>query len=150
MPHDSTSLDPTQKIDLATALQYGQASGIAPLAAFLRQFTKENLHPNVPYLNGPEIQMTCGSTDGYSKVLECFSNVWSEERDWIREREGLLCEEFSYMNAIQGAKPRGLQIVTVKMDDEGMLPYGPGSLEDILSNWDDRKGKRPHLMYLVT
>lgn len=76
--------------------------------------------------------------------------MWSEERDWIREREGILCEEFAYMNAIQAARPRGLQVVPVKIDLEGMLPTGEGGLEDVLANWDCKKGKRPHLMYTVT
>lgn len=150
VPHDSSSTDPATKLDLATALQYGTASGYPPLVSFIRQFTRENLHPNIPYANGAEVILTCGSTDGFAKTLECFSNAWSEERDWIREREGILVEEFTYMNAVQTAKPRGLQVVPVKMDDEGMLPTGPGSLEDVLANWDHRKGKRPHLMYLVT
>lgn len=91
-----------------------------------------------------------GSTDGFSKTIEALSNVWSEERDWIRERPGILCEQFAYMNAIQTARPRGLQVVPVKIDLEGMLPGGPGGLEDILENWDESKGKRPHLMYTVT
>ena len=54
------------------------------------------------------------------------------------------------MNAVQAARPRGLLVTPVKMDLEGMLPYGPGGLEDVLKNWDESKGKRPHLMYTVT
>ena len=38
----------------------------------------------------------------------------------------------------------------VKIDLEGMIPTGPGSLEDVLENWDDSKGQRPHMMYTVT
>lgn len=150
VPHQSGQANPLQKIDLTSALQYGTAQGYPPLFQFLRQFTRENLHPNVPYLNGPEIILTNGSTDGFAKTIEALSNIWSEERDWVREREGILCEEFAYMNAIQTARPRGLQIVPVKIDLEGMMPYGKGGLEDVLENWDDRKGKRPHLMYTVT
>ncbi len=108
------------------------------------------MHPNVPYDGGAEIILTNGSTDGFAKTIEALSNVWSEGRDWIREREGLLCEEFAYMNALQAARPRGLQVVPVKIDLEGMLPYGPGGLKDVLENWDKSKGKRPHLMYTVT
>ncbi|TVY51850.1 Aromatic amino acid aminotransferase [Lachnellula cervina] len=150
VPHASTSANPLQKIDLTTALQYGTAQGYPPLYSFIRQFARENLHPNVPYLDGPEIILTNGNTDGFSKCLEAMSNVWSEERDWIREREGILCEEFAYMNAVQSSAPRGLQVVPVKMDLEGMLPSGPGGLEDVLENWDESKGMRPHLMYTVT
>jgi len=139
-----------QKIDLTTALQYGQAQGYPPLYSFLRQFTRENLQPNVPYEGGPDIALTCGNTDGLSKTLECLTNVWSEERDWIRERPAILCEEFAYMSAVQSCRPRGIAVVPVKMDMEGMLPTGPGGLEDILENWDDSQGRRPHLMYTVT
>lgn len=104
----------------------------------------------MPYLGGAEINLTNGNTDGLAKTLEALSNVWSEERDWVRERPGILVEEFAYMNAVQAAKPRGIQIVPVTIDSQGMLPDGPGGLEDVLENWDETKGKRPHLMYTVT
>lgn len=65
-------------------------------------------------------------------------------------KEGLLCEEFAYMNAIQTAKPRGLNVVPVAIDDEGMLAHGKGGLHDVLSSWDKNKGKRPHMLYTVT
>lgn len=139
-----------QKIDLTTALQYGTAQGYPPLYSYLRQFARDVLHPNIPYKDGADIILTCGSTDGLNKTLEALCNPWSEERDWIRERPGMLCEEFAYMNAIQNARPRGIQVVPVKIDLEGMLASGPGGLEDVLENWDESKGKRPHLMYTVT
>ncbi|KIX09611.1 uncharacterized protein Z518_00691 [Rhinocladiella mackenziei CBS 650.93] len=150
VPHDSAEPNVLRKIDLTTALQYGTAQGYPPLYTFIRTFTQTHLHPNVPYQGGPEVILTCGSTDGFSKTIECFSNVWDEERDWIREREGILCEEFAYMNAIQAARPRGLNIVPVAIDDEGMMAHGPGGLEDVMAHWDKNKGKRPHLMYTVT
>ena len=150
VPHDSSSTNVLKKIDLATALEYGTAQGYPPLYGFIRQFVLHNLHPNVPYKNGPEIILTCGSTDGFAKCMEAFSNPWDEERDWLREREGLLCEEFAYGNALQAARPRGLNIVPVAIDDEGMCADGPGGLEEVLMSWDKSKGKRPHLMYTVT
>ncbi|KAF7942774.1 uncharacterized protein EAE97_006228 [Botrytis byssoidea] len=150
IPHLSTTPNPLQKIDLTTALQYGQAQGYPPLYSFVRQFALENLHPNIPYKGGAEIVLTCGSTDGFSKAIEALSDVWSEERDWVRERPAILCEEFAYMTAVQACKPRGIQVVPVKIDLEGMIPTGPGSLEDVLENWDDSKGRRPHMMYTIT
>ncbi|KAI9676017.1 MAG: hypothetical protein M1817_000760 [Caeruleum heppii] len=150
VPRVSASPNPIQKIDVTSALQYGTAQGYPPLHSFLRQFTRENLHPNIPYAGGPEIILTCGNTDGFAKALELLSNDWSEQRDWIRDRDGILVEEFAYMNAIQAAAPRGLQIVPVKMDGEGMKGSGDGGLRDVLANWDANKGKRPHLMYTVT
>ena len=150
VPKTSDNEDPLRKIDLKTALQYGQAQGYPPLYSFLRQFTRENLHPNVPYKDGPEIVLTCGNTDGFSKTLEALTNVWSEERNPTEEKEGLLVEEFAYMNAIQAARPRGMNIVPVRIDDEGMCAQGPGGLLDVLENWDPTRGKRPHLIYTVT
>lgn len=150
VPHQSSATNVLRKIDLASALQYGTAQGYPPLYTFIRQFTREYLHPNIPYKDGAEVILTCGSTDGFAKSIEAFSNPWDMERDWIREREGLLCEEFAYMNAIQTARPRGLNIVPVTIDDEGMMATGKGGLADVLQNWDNKNGKRPHLMYTVT
>ncbi len=150
VPKAAETVDILRKIDLKSALQYGTAQGYPPLYSFLRQFATENMHPNVPYAGGPEIIVTCGSTDGFAKTIEALSNVWNEDRDWIRDREGLLVEEFCYMNAIQTGRPRGLNIVPVAIDAEGMLAGGKGGLEDVLEHWDYKRGKRPHLIYTVT
>jgi len=150
VPHQSSASNILRKIDLTTALQYGTAQGYPPLYTFIRQFARECLHPNIPYKDGAEVILTCGSTDGFAKSIEAFSNPWDVERDWIREREGMLCEEFAYMNAIQAARPRGLNVVPVAIDDEGMMATGTGGLADVLEKWDKNRGKRPHLMYTVT
>jgi DNA-binding transcriptional MocR family regulator len=150
VPHLSGSSDLSKKIDLTTALQYGQALGYPPLHEFIKEFTTKYLHPTIPYEGGADVILSCGSTDGFSKTIQCFNNEWAEGRDPIEEKEGLLVEEFAYMNAIQTARPRGMNIVPVKLDDDGMMPFGPGGLEDVLENWDTNKGKRPHLMYTVT
>lgn len=139
-----------RRIDVSSALQYGTAQGYPSLAAFLRRFTRDHLHPDVPYTPGPDIILTNGNTDGFSKSLELLSDPWSEDTDSASERPGLLVEDFCYMNAIQAAAPRGLQIVPVAMDTGGMRRDGPGGLVDVLENWDEKKGKRPHLMYTVT
>lgn len=94
--------------------------------------------------------LTCGNTDGFSKVLMALTNEWSEEKDWIRDQDALLVEKFCYMNAIQAAKPRGLNVVPVEIDDEGLIAEGPGGLREVLKNWDAKKGRRPRLMYTVT
>ncbi|KAK8034413.1 aromatic amino acid aminotransferase [Apiospora rasikravindrae] len=150
VPHDSEGSDPLKKVDLTTALQYGLAAGYPALLSFVRQFARENLHPNVPYEGGPEVVMTVGSTDGMSKSLELFTNIWVEGKNPVSERQGLLSEVFMYANVLSQALPRGLNIAPVEMDSEGMMAEGPGGLEDVLANWDESKGKRPHLMYTVT
>jgi DNA-binding transcriptional MocR family regulator len=150
VPHASNEANPMKKIDLTSALQYGTAEGYPPLRSFIRQFTREHLHPNVPYLGGPEVILTVGSTDGFAKTLELLTNPWSPDIHEAKDRQGLLCEVFVYSNALGQALPRGMQAVAVEIDGEGMMASGPGGLEDVLSNWDERNGKRPHLMYTVT
>ncbi|KAF2267278.1 PLP-dependent transferase [Lojkania enalia] len=150
VPHDAGVKDPSRLIDLKSALQYGQAQGYPSLYYFLRQFTRNNLHPVIPYKDGPEIILTCGNTDGFSKTIQALSNEWSAGHDPVDERPGLLVEKYCYMNAVQTAQPRGLNIVPVEIDDEGMTAKGPGGLEDVLENWDFSRGRRPHLMYTVT
>ncbi|KAI1498526.1 pyridoxal phosphate-dependent transferase [Biscogniauxia marginata] len=150
VPHDAEASDPARKIDLATALQYGQANGYPPLLSFVRQFARECLHPNVPYRGGPEVILTVGATDGMSKALELFTDVWVPGKSDVRDRPGMLTETFMYGNAAGQAAPRGVRVVPVEMDGEGMAPHGPGGLEDVLANWDHSKGRRPHIMYTVT
>jgi DNA-binding transcriptional MocR family regulator len=150
VPHTSEQDNPVKKIDLSTALQYGTAQGYPSLYYFIRQLTKDHLHPNCPYKDGPEVIITCGNTDGFSKVLQLLTNEWSEEKDWIRDRDALLVEKFAYGNALAAAKPRGLNIVPVEIDDEGMTAEGKGGLQEVLENWDFKKGRRPRLMYTVT
>jgi DNA-binding transcriptional MocR family regulator len=150
VPHNSGVQDPMRMIDLKSALQYGQAAGYPPLFDFLRSFTRNNLHPFVPYKGGPDIVLTCGSTDGFSKTITALSDEWAAGRDPISARPGLLCEQYAYMNAIQTVRPKGFNVAPVAIDDEGMMATGPGGLKDVLDNWDFKKGRRPHLMYTVT
>ena len=150
VPKTSSTPDVSIKIDLKSGLQYGTAQGYPPLFDYLQRFVKHNLHPNVPYKNGPGIILTTGATDGFCKTLEALSNQWHSSRNPIAEKEGILVEEFAYMNAVQSARARGLNIVPVAVDEEGMCNEGAGGLLDVLENWDTNKGKRPHLIYTVT
>ncbi|OJJ95432.1 hypothetical protein ASPACDRAFT_1876164 [Aspergillus aculeatus ATCC 16872] len=150
VPKETPQANTLHKIDVATALQYGTAEGLPALATFVREFAREHLHPNVPYAGGPATLLTTGATDGLSKAVEAFTTAWDPRRDWINQREGVLCEEFVFMNAIQTFQPRGVNVATVAIDAEGMLAHGKGGLADVLENWDFKKGRRPHLMYTIT
>ncbi|RAH80586.1 aromatic amino acid aminotransferase [Aspergillus japonicus CBS 114.51] len=150
VPKETPHANTLHKIDVATALQYGTAEGLPALATFVREFAREHLHPNVPYAGGPATLLTTGATDGLSKAVEAFTTAWDPRRDWINQREGVLCEEFVFMNAIQTFQPRGVNVATVAVDAEGMVAHGPGGLADVLENWDFKKGRRPHLMYTIT
>lgn len=150
VPKESSATNLFTRIDLTTALQYGLADGYPPLRFSIREFVRRHLHPNIPYADGPEVILTNGNTDGFSKTVEALSNVWNEGKDWIGAREGLLCEKFTYMNAISAVRPRGLNIIEVEIDSEGMMATGKGGLEDVMENWDYSRGRRPHLMYTIT
>lgn len=94
--------------------------------------------------------LTVGATDGMSKALELFTNIWVEGKNDTTERPHMLSEVFMYGNILSQAGPRGVLIAPVEMDEGGMAVDGPGGLEDVLGNWDPARGKRPHLMYTVT
>ncbi|KAG0635432.1 pyridoxal phosphate-dependent transferase [Tuber brumale] len=141
VPKFKTGGPPGGRIDVATTLQYGQASGFGPLAEFIKDFSINHLHGGrIPYKN-PEILLTCGNTDGFGKVMQM-----------IAERgDSMLVEEYTYPNAIQTADPYGVNMAPVKVDAEGMLCEGKGGLRDVLENWDHRRfGRRPRLMYTIT
>lgn len=142
--------DPTLKLDLATALQYGLAEGYPPLHSFLRQFTRDVLHPNVPYAGGAEIILTNGNTDGFSKVIDLIIDPWYEGVHAQEHRPGMICEKFVFGNILTQVKPHNVQVVPVELDDEGMVAEGPGGLRDVLANWDPKQGRRPHFIYTVT
>ncbi len=150
VPKSAGTTNIPRKIDLSSALQYGLAQGYPPLFEFCHTFATTALHPNIPYKGGAEVILTCGNTDGFSKTLQCLNNEWVEGRDPVAEREGILVEEYAYMNAVQTARPRGLTVSSVRIDDEGMCADGPRGLRDVLENWDFGKGMRPHLLYTVT
>lgn len=149
IPKTVDEKDPTKRVDLTSALQYGNPDGNLALLSWIRRFTLENLHPSVPYRNGPDVLMTGGSTDGLSKVIRIFMDAWDENKDDIYARPALLVDTFTYPAVLGEAVPRGAQVVSVKTDESGMIVSGRGGLEDILSNWDDKQGRRPHLMYTI-
>lgn len=131
--------------DLENGLQYGKASGLQELAEWIRKFTYDYIATPL-YEPGFETLITSGTTDGWSKVLQVLSNEWDDEGD-VNKRQGILVEEFTYSCAAEAARVRGLNVVSVAMDQYGMLP---DALYETLANWDSTKGKRPHLLYTVS
>lgn len=134
---------PGTQIDVATALQYSNMDGLAPLKSFITDFALNHLHGGrIPYSNpGPEVMLTCGNTDGLGKVISLLG-----ERG-----DNMLVEDYTYPNSIQTAAPYGIGIVPIGMDAEGIRAEGARGLRDILEHWDPSvQGRRPHLMYTVT
>jgi DNA-binding transcriptional MocR family regulator len=150
VPKITDETDLSKKIDLYTALQYGQAVGYLPLASFIRQFSRDHLHPNVPYVGGPETIPTIGSTDGFNKVVEMIVDPWLPEVHAAEDRPHMLCEVFVYPAVLNQTVHKGVRPVPIEIDGEGMMADGPGGLREVLENWDPRNGRRPHFMYSVT
>ncbi|KAJ9223575.1 hypothetical protein DTO271D3_5883 [Paecilomyces variotii] len=121
--------------DLEVALNYGQAIGSGPMLRFVTEHT-EIVH-NPPYADW-QCCMTAGSTASWDAALRIFC----EKGDYI------LMEEYTFSSALETALPHGIKAVGVKMDEEGLLPE---SLDEILTNWDEkaRGARRPHLLYTV-
>lgn len=142
--------DPTKRVDLATALQYGQVTGYQPLLSFIKQFTNQILYPDIPYKGGVDVILSSGSTDGFSRVLQLLVDPWYEGLHPPTERQGMLCETFVFGNVITQAKPLGINIVPIETDEEGMVAEGPGGLREVLENWDPQNGLLPHFLYTVT
>lgn len=149
IPRSTKSSHVSQHIDIETALQYGIAQGYPPLYAWLRKLTTMVYHPNIPYSGGANIIVSGGAADGLAKVFDVFFNAWDEDVNSIEQREGLLVEEFTYPAALAQVRHKDVNIVSVKMDSEGMLADGVGGLSDVLKNWESSKGKRPHMLYIV-
>ena len=129
---------------IESTLQYGQAGGHPELAEWIQNYVDRSF--DCPYEGGFATIMSSGNTDAINKIWQVFSNEWRPELP-VELREGIITEEFTYSLAAECARVRGLNISSVAMDDQGVLPE---ALEDLLANWDFSKGKRPHLMYTIS
>ena len=124
--------------DLSIALNYGQAHGSAQMMRFVTEHTE--LVSNPPYADWQSC-LTVGSTAALEQALRMLCDK--------TRGDAVLTEEYSFSTALETAIPLGVKVFGVKMDEEGLLP---GSMDEILSNWDSaaRGGARkPHVLYTV-
>lgn len=79
-----------------------------------------------------------GATDGWSKVVQLLL-----ERD-----DAILVEEWTYPGAEGAFIPLGVEMISLKMDGEGIIPQ---YMEETLANWDEgvRGRRRPRVLYTV-
>ena len=121
--------------DIHVAFNYGQATGSPQLLRFVTEHT-ELVH-SPPYQD-----WQCTLTAGSTSALDMAFRMLTKRGDW------LLTEEFTFATAVETALPMGVRCVGVKIDAEGLLP---SSMDEILSNWDEkaRGGAKPWLLYTV-
>ncbi|KAI0265959.1 PLP-dependent transferase [Gloeopeniophorella convolvens] len=121
-------------LNLATALQYGPATGLARTQAFLRAFTAR---VHAPRARGWTTLVHTGNTDGWGRVARVLLDAG----------DTLLVEEWTYPSALATARPIGVKVRGVAMDGEGMRA---DSLREVLEGWDVRRdGPRPRVIYTV-
>ncbi|KAI0065787.1 PLP-dependent transferase [Artomyces pyxidatus] len=120
-------------LNLATALQYGPATGIAKTQKFIHDFTAR-VHQ--PAYSDFATLVHAGNTDGWSRVVKALCNPG----------DTIITEDWTYPSAVANATPVGVNFLPVPMDGQGMRP---DSLRKLLAEWDETKGRRPHLMYTV-
>ncbi|KAJ5584362.1 uncharacterized protein N7459_004162, partial [Penicillium hispanicum] len=121
--------------DLEIALNYGQATGAAPLLRYVTEHT-EIIH-KPPYSDW-QCTLDVGSTYAWDIALRVFT----ERGDYI------LMEEYTFASAAETAFPLGIKAQGVPIDEQGLIPE---AMDDILSKWDaDARGARkPFLLYTI-
>jgi aromatic amino acid aminotransferase I len=121
--------------DLSIALNYGLGSGSAQLIRFVTEHTEIVCNP-------PYADWHCALSVGSTSATEQAYRMFCERGDYI------LSEEYTFVSAVETARPLGLNFLGVKMDDQGLIPE---AMDEILSNWDIniRKGRKPFLLYTV-
>ena len=122
-------------VQLATSLQYQQATGPPALPLFLREYVSKVYQP--AYADW-DVLINCGATDAWGKI--CFM--------LLERGDAILVEEWTYPGAENSFLPLEVEMVPVKMDGEGVTPE---HLEEVLSTWDEEKrGKpRPKVFYTI-
>lgn len=131
--------------NLAAALNYGDAAGSPQLVRFVTEHV-ELVH-DPPYADW-ETCLTAGTTAALDVVLELFCD---------RGEDTLLVEAHTYAGALDAARARGLDVLGVGMDEEGLLPE---ELDRRLREWDGdgageggrkekKKKKKPSVLYTI-
>lgn len=109
-------------VNLATALQYGMATGLPQLQKFIKDFVEKVYQPAY---SDCTIMAHIGNTDGWSRVMQTVLNPG----------EGFLTEEWTYPSVVASSKPYGIHAVPVAMDKDGMSSV---DLRKVLSEWDEK------------
>ncbi|KAI1356275.1 aromatic amino acid aminotransferase-like protein [Xylaria sp. FL0043] len=123
--------------DLSVALNYGQSIGSAQMLRWVTEHTELVSRP--PYADW-RCALTIGSTGALDSALRIFCDR--------NRRDSVLTEEYSFSTALETMHPLGIKVFGVRIDEQGLLP---DSLDDILSNWDEkaRGARKPAVLYTV-
>lgn len=109
----------------------GTGAGNRELLAIARDLTDRVHKPLYRY----DCLLHPGNTNAWAKVVGLL----------CEQGDSILVEEFTYPSAQAFWIPLGMKGVPVRADAEGMTAE---HLDRILSDWDDTKGRRPHVYVL--
>ncbi|KAI0638513.1 PLP-dependent transferase [Trametes polyzona] len=124
-----------EDVNLATALQYGTATGLPQLTKFINNFVGTIYQP--AYEDWTTLVQT-GNTDAWARVVITLCNPG----------DAFITEDWTYPSALASSQPYGIHPVGVPMDAQGMRS---DKLRTLLAEWDEtaRGTKRPHVLYTV-
>ena len=103
----------------------GQRAALDAVAAITSQY--HNAPHHVP-------TMTLASADAITKVFRLLGT----------HGDFFLADEFTFGPMPLAADAHGINWVPVRIDSGGLIPE---DLERILREWDDKRGRRPHVLY---
>ncbi|KAI1109033.1 aromatic amino acid aminotransferase-like protein [Nemania sp. NC0429] len=123
--------------DLSVALNYSQSSGSAQMIRWVTEHTELVFRP--PYADW-RCALSVGSTGALDSALRLFCDR--------NRRDAIITDEYTFSTALESFDPLGIKVFGVLVDEEGLLP---GSLDEILSNWDEgvRGARKPTVLYTV-
>ncbi|KAG5756174.1 hypothetical protein H9Q70_001258 [Fusarium xylarioides] len=121
------------EFDLASVLDYGLSTGAPKLIHFFKEHV-ESFHN--PRYQDWDVTLTCGSTVAIEIALRMLCN----------RGDSVLVEVSTYAGFTAAAKTQGLNVQSVEMDHDGIIPE---NLDAKLSSWDEFQRPKPSVLYLV-
>lgn len=131
-PISTSCVKGESSFDLGAALNYGYAAGSPQMVRFITEHV-EMIH-SPPYQDW-ESCLTCSTTS----AIDILFRVLCDRGDWI------ITEEYTYPGTMEAARMLGLNILTIAMDDQGLLPE---DLDRKLRSWSSDSNK-PSVLYTI-
>ena len=127
----STAHSDSSKALFESSMKYGHGAGQKDVLAIARAITDRYHH--APH----HVQtMTLASADGVTKVLRMVG----APGDYV------LADEFTFAPLALAAEAHDVKWVPARIDSGGIIP---DELEKTLENWDEKRGRRPHVLLTV-
>lgn len=119
--------------ELDQALQYSASKGIPALHSWLRRF-----HDSVHHIPYSEWDL-CISTGSQDLITRTFDTI-------LEDGDSIIIEAPTYSGTLSYLKARNIEIISVDMDSEGMIPH---KLEEVLHSIQSAGRRPPKLLYTI-